>query len=48
MAGGFGTFDIGNVLSNVDAIRTARLQQEAYGNDLADREQEKKDRKSVV
>ena len=44
MAGGFGTFDIGNVLSNVDAIRTARLQQEAYGNDLADREQEKKDK----
>lgn len=42
--GSFDTFSMGNVLANVDAIRTARLQQEAYGNALADREQEKKDK----
>ena len=32
----FGTFDLSNVLSNVDAIRTARLRQQVYGNQLAE------------
>lgn len=41
---GFQTFNVSNVLANVDAIQTARLRKEMYGNALADRELQMQDR----
>lgn len=43
----FGTFDLSNVLQSVDAIRTARLQQQVYGNELAEYDRRLKEQQEL-
>lgn len=43
----FGTFNLGNVLSNVDAIQTARLRQQMFGNEIAEFERQRQDRDAL-